>query len=154
MNPASIKKDGRAFGTNEIRVYYEDLDTNYELSVSSNNRISRTGLLTIGKLSSQDPDLPSFSFRWDNKDDALDVDIGNVNVLAQLSFLMGKSGNVGHKTLRVIGNDRSYYCEIVIDGRTFFRGLIAVSLSRELELLETVKMVDHPIRWMINRFRK
>ena len=71
-------RDGKAFKTNEVKVkqdYY--IDARYELSLYPRNKITPTGLLTVGELKPKDNALPRFLLRWDERAKSLDVDINN-----------------------------------------------------------------------------
>jgi len=66
----------RCFGLN-IQIDYL-CDENYNLEPCQENEITPTGLLVVAKLEPRKKSLPGFWFRWDEKADALDVDIEGV----------------------------------------------------------------------------
>ena len=138
MNPEEVKKDGRAFGTNQISVISEYINPDFKLIILSINRITRTGLLVVAKLLSCDEKQPSFIFRWDNRADALDIDITKVDSPERRLFLDERPGYKGHHSVKASGSDRSFHCDIAIGDTVYFKGLIGLTLSRELELLDSI----------------
>ena len=58
-----------------IKVEYRYLNPDYEFPPLQDNEITEQGLLLCGKLKPQQPLLPEFWIRWDEKGDHLNVDI-------------------------------------------------------------------------------
>lgn len=129
-------RDGKAFETNEVKVkqdYY--IDARYELSLYPRNKITPTGLLTVGELKPKDNALPRFLLRWDERAKSLDVDINNVSREIKRMFKVGKRGYEGHHTMRVPdAENRIFEVNIKIPGITVFKGEISFGLHRELEV--------------------
>lgn len=63
----------KVFNINKIEVNY--LNPQYKLDIEPDYAITDQGLLLVGKLMPTQQSLPSFSLRWDEKDDHLNVDI-------------------------------------------------------------------------------
>lgn len=137
MDERKVIRNGRAFGVNEVKanVYY--IDRNYNLECYSKNRITKTGLLEVAVLKPKKKSLPEFRFRWDEKADALDVNILNVPNVDKKSFNKGMNGYTGHRTKRV-SKDKIFKVFIKIPDGIIFDGLITSPLHRELELIEHI----------------
>ena len=133
MDKRKVIRDGRAFGVNEVKANIHYIDKNYNLECYSKNRITGTGLLEVAKLEPKKKLLPKFRFRWDEKADALDVNILNVSYVNEKSFNKGINGYAGHHTKRV-SKDKIFEVFIKTPNGVIFNGLITSPLHRELEL--------------------
>ena len=129
-----IEENGKVFSTGKIEcleIFYKDKD--YELQLYCNNKISETGLLDIGELSSNKQSLPEFIFRWDEKKEALDVDVYiNDKIDRDLWELVGYKGH--HSRRNYAENGRVFEIDIHIPNRHIFHGSIRVPVNRKLSL--------------------
>ena len=132
MDKKEVIRNGRAFGVNEVKVKKYYIDKDYNLECYSKNRITKTGLLEVAKLKPKKKLLPEFTFRWDEKADALDIDILNVLFVVEKKFKKGINGYAGHHSKKVSKN-KIFKVFIKIPNRLIFNGLITSPLYREQE---------------------
>lgn len=145
VNPKKVAtRDGKAFSTNKIEIKETRyLNPKYEIAVCSTNPITPTGLLIVGKLNPKETGLPDFCFRWDEKAEALDVDIDGVSEAEKEDFKNGRNGYQGHHTIRIASsNDRIFELDIGTPQIKVFTGCLSVCLNRELELNEKTSLTD------------
>jgi hypothetical protein len=118
-------------------------DPDYELNQPSRSEIDERGRLIVGELKAKKSDLPSFMFRWDEKDDRLDVDIhGDPDVVTEEVkdyFRRGTKGYQGHHPIRKEPlENKTFEIDIWIPGKNVFRGCITFGIDRELGLRATI----------------
>ena len=129
-----VIRNGKAFKTNEVKVNIDYIDARYELFIYPRNKITPTGLLTVGELKTKDKPLPEFLFRWDEKDDNLDVDINNVSRDKKRKFEHGQGGYGGHHPKRIPDEKNKIFgVDIKIPDFQVFKGKISFGLHRELK---------------------
>ena len=100
--------------------------------------------LDVLKLVRKDSGYPSFSARWDQKEDKLDIDIDHPSRDVRNQFKHGKNGYGGHWT-RPAGDPGSRRLKIVIktpEG-TIFDGTASFHLTREFRPSEQIQFGDH-----------
>jgi hypothetical protein len=138
------RQDGKAFRTNAVSVEGEEYkDDDYTIEVYSGKDIGETGLLEIGGIVPRVSGLPRFLLRWDERQEALDVDIEGVSPEEKLCFKSGQNGHRGHHTNRAKNcSGRMYDIDIALPGRAVFKGRVFVPLLRKLELRESLKLDD------------
>lgn len=127
------KENGKVFSIGKIEcveTFYRD--KNYALQLYCNNRIGETGFLDIGKLSSDKQGLPEFIFRWDEKKEALDVDICISG--KRDNRLWKLRGYEGHHSTRIYREEgRVFELKVNVPCRKIFHGRIRVPVNRKLE---------------------
>lgn len=139
MDKKSIKRDGRAWGLRNITVTNIDyLSPNYTINTYSNNELTEHGLLVVAELKPNDLNLPKFVFRWDEKQETLDVD---VYVNDKPKKRLWNKGYAGHHTQRVVSKKgRVFYAKIKSPKEDIFKGLIQVQIKRALLLEEKISI--------------
>jgi len=124
------RKAAEAFNVTVGKGYYCDKD--YDLKVHTQARIMPTGRLVIAELHPKKSSLPSFSFRWDEKADSLDVDIQGVTDTVENWFKKGTKGYAGHHPTKV-GPGRTFEADIRIPQTHVFHGFLTFNLDRKVE---------------------
>lgn len=131
------QRNGRArrvFNVSEIHSY---IDEKYTIKLVSGGEITPTGYLVVGTLSPKHApeyrELPSFGFRWDEKDNALDIDPVNVSEAEINEFRKGTGDCHGHHTKKISSSPRIYDVDIKWGGEHIYSGQIGFNLGREVE---------------------
>ncbi len=136
MDPKEVKnRDGKARETIDVSEHHSYLDSRYEIVCFSHSENGLTGRLDVARLhpkADSDTTLPSFLFRWDEKANALDLDVKNAEVTKTRRFKKGVAGFVGHHPKRLPGEGRRFQVEIHWDNTKLYDGQVAFSLSREV----------------------
>ena len=91
-------------------------------------------MLVVAKLDPCKKSLPGFWFRWDEKADALDVDIKGVPANITDLFEKGMGGYSGHRTNRISPNKKEFEADIGIPQIQVFRGLLSFNLERKVAI--------------------
>lgn len=91
--------------------------------------ITKTGLLRVFKLVPESGHLPTFIGRWDEKAQALDIDIENVPDADKERFAAEAAGFCGHHTIRISNDRRSFLVDSRIPGRQIFRGVVTFTFD-------------------------
>jgi len=126
----------RAFNTILV---LEHLDDDYYTPwVPMESKTTEQSWLVVGGLEPKRADLPRFSFRWDEKDQHVNVDIDGVTKTEKELFEQGKNGYSGHRALKVEQDGRFFDIDIRIPSKHVFKGRIHFNLGFSEEL--TVKM--------------
>jgi hypothetical protein len=137
-HPDKLKKDGRAFGIFNKKVNVIYVDNNYMIQgFDEPSKITDTSYLTLGELlPKNNHDLYTFVFRWDEKANALDIDVKNCKDIELIKKFKsdGDKEYHGHHTERVVNNKRSYNVDIIWESKRIFEGTICFNLNREAEL--------------------
>jgi len=108
-------------------------DRNYVLKVHEPARTTPTKWLVIAELQPKEESLPSFSFRWDEKANSLDVDIQRVTSTRKSWFEKGIREYAGHHPKRVTSGGRTFEADIRIPHIHVFHGCLSFSLGWEME---------------------
>jgi hypothetical protein len=106
--------------------------------------IAENGRLDVLKLVRKDGGRPCFSARWDQKSDALDIDIHHPSRDVCAQFKHGENGYCGHWT-KPTGDPNSRTFEIVIttpEGM-IFEGTASFTLTRQFHPSDQLQMGDH-----------
>lgn len=144
MDRKKVAKHERvARRTRNISVIHVELDPRYDINIFSGREITDTGLLDIGELlpkSSIGVTLTRFAFRWDEKDDALDVDPENVSKAEIMKFRKGTPDYYGHHTARISSDRRIFKVDIVWQGQKIYQGQISFNLEFEPVLSDGISM--------------
>ena len=117
----------RAFNISLQDGYYCDI--NYVPEVNE-VRTASNGLMEIAKLRSKEDTLPSFSFRWDEKDNQLDVDIQGVSRIVKHCFKHGTGGYAGNRPQRAHPENHVFKVDIRIPEKHIFHGYVQFNLNR------------------------
>jgi hypothetical protein len=122
----------RAFNINE-RIAF--LDGEYHSVIWLNdNEVTPTGLLVIGKLHPLKIGmLPTFIFRWDEKSDAVDIDIEKKKTSEVKEF-------IGHHTCKISSIPRIFKAKIVWKSKLIYEGQITFNLGFERKSLFEIGM--------------
>jgi hypothetical protein len=128
----------RALNVIASNVAYSDPD--YQFEPCQPSEITQQGLLTIAALRPKITSLPSFSFRWDAKDDHLNVDIHGVSKSDAKLFENGEQGYVGHEPRRVA--DKVFMADIRTPKRRISTGNIGFSLQEVIVANEHIGTTD------------
>jgi hypothetical protein len=130
--------DRRVFN---IKFLEEYCNQKYKLERYETNEITKEGLLLIGKLKPKVSTLPEFWFRWDAKEQELDVDMyGDVN--SKENWDNEKNGYKGHHTEKYINGRRNFKVLINIPKLKVFKGVISFNLEFENEIINKIKLGD------------
>lgn len=125
----NIFRANRAFN---LKVEPTYIDSDYTLDVAETTHLSETGLLTIFAIDSKENStLPSFSARWDQNAEALDIDILNVDTNVGDLFKAEKDGYSGHHSLRIPGDIRMYDVSVKIPQKEIFRANVSFNINKE-----------------------
>ncbi len=120
----------------------------YELIVL-NARITDTGLLKAFQITPRDraAPLPSFIARWDEKENTVDLDPIEMSGTEARRFRAGAPGYSGHHTNRLASCDGRVFSVAIRTPNLglVFDGDVAVGLTREVGLHETVRVEDSVI---------
>lgn len=116
--------------------YYRNPE--YKLKLYKTAKIQTNNLLIVGELKPIKRSLPGFWFRWDEKANALDVDIRSVPDSIKDLFEKGKEGYGGHHTKKVISDKRIYEADIRIPHTHVFHGFLGFHPFREVEFNTTM----------------
>ena len=124
------QEDGKkVFGIRKPKVKLRHQDPDYNLDLYPGDRLTETGLLEIGQLTPMNSSLPTFIFRWDQKDDLFDVEIHNVSADVKKMFCAGTDGYFGHHPQRVANYDIKVH--ITIPGREIFDADIDIGVLKK-----------------------
>jgi len=99
-------------------------DKDYILEEYKERRTAPDGRLVIAELRNKEGIPPSFLFRWDEKDDQLDVDIQGVSETLVKYFKKGKGGYKGHYPPKVQSDGRVFEVDIHIPDKHIFCGYV------------------------------
>ncbi|MDD5591087.1 MAG: hypothetical protein PHY18_04075 [Dehalococcoidales bacterium] len=126
-------KARKAFNMVEKRTY---ISPEYDM-VLGNEEISSTGPLVIARLKLKNADkkgtLPEFLFRWDEKDNHLDIDALDTSKKRQILFRNGNTEYYGHRPTRISTSPRIFQIEIAWSGNKVYSGEFGFSLGRDVE---------------------
>jgi hypothetical protein len=138
----------RAFNTD---VEIEHLDEDYTIQVPKESKTTDQGWLVVGKLQPKIALLPQFLFRWDEKDQRLDVDIEEVSDTTEKSFKQGKNGYSGHHARKSEKDGRFFDIDIWIPGKHVFKGCISFNLAITAEATARARPRAHPNVTVVSR---
>jgi hypothetical protein len=127
------KQDGKAFETYNVEIKTTFLDPRYRPPLESCNVIADTGPLNVFELMPISENLPSFKGRWDEKKEALDVDIEGVSKAEWRRFKDGRQGYSGHHSKRVSSaKGWAYEVSISTPGGMVFEATVCFNLLRKI----------------------
>ena len=134
MDPVKFKdKNPKVSGTTEVAIFkIKYKDPNYKIKLLPYKFATGTALVKVAKLIPDVPKKPTFVFRWDEKANALDVDMYKEGKKCKsTAWTHQRNGYKGHHTTRVYGYKRLFKAEINIPERKIFKGIINVGLFIE-----------------------
>jgi len=108
-------------------------DASYILELYQEPRTAPNGRLVIAELRSKEGTPPSFLFRWDEKDNQLDVDIEDVPDTVKKCFKHGTEGYAGHRPRRVQSDGRIFEINIRIPEKQIFHGYVKFNINHMAE---------------------
>ena len=94
---------------------------------------SSTGHLELFRIEPLHPGPPSFSARWDQKSDMIDVDLRG-SATARRAFRLGIRGYRGHHAKIVSDSPRIYEIDIRVPEGPIFKATIALIVDLSLML--------------------
>jgi hypothetical protein len=115
------KQDGKVFENYNISISTAYLNPNYTLVEQTHNEISSTGLLKFFEIIPSG-DGPKFTARWDQRAEAMDIDISS----DVERFKHSKDGYSGHQPIKVNGNE--YQVSVRTPSARIFDGTVRFSL--------------------------
>ncbi len=135
-------KERKVGGSTSVKIYKNYLSSEYEVKMYCEQEASDTGLVKFCELIPRHLHLPKFIFRWDERGEALDVDI-HING-KPAKKLWNESGYSGHHPQKIEdkGYNRGYNIDIKIPGRQIFLGVIDIGLSFELKIKDSIFLSD------------
>jgi hypothetical protein len=135
MKPEDVKPDGRVHSTRVKNKAVEYLAAGYSLRVLSENAITATGHTLVGEIVPDEPHLPTFQLRWDEKENCCNVDMLGSDGKAIRQFRKGTGGYRGHHA-QIVDRDGEHVVvfDIAIHDRAIFRGEIWLSVGRVMAL--------------------
>ena len=122
-------------------VYDYYCDREYKLKLYKTAKIKPNNLLIVGEMKPQKRSLPGFWFRWDERANALDVDILGVPDSIKDLFKKGEGGYGGHHTNKVISDKRIYEADIRIPQTHVFHGFLGFHPFREVKINTNMGLV-------------
>lgn len=106
------------------------IDPGYTLDITEHSKMSDTGLLTLFMIKpNKGSNFPLFAVRWDEKEQAVDIDIISSNPTICKLFKAGKDGYCGHHASRISESPRLYKIEIKIPDKKIFVGNTTFNVS-------------------------
>jgi hypothetical protein len=129
-NPDEVKKvDGKAVRIRKIQVDQIFLDAAYRLIFDASVPIGDTGLLAPFELVNTGGS-PGFQGRWDEKAEALDIDIVGLSAAETREFKKGLNGNQGHHSVRIASDAWKFHVDIQYLGTRIFEANVHIGLDR------------------------
>jgi hypothetical protein len=129
------QKEFKVLGSHNIVVTIEFLSSDYnEPGANTAVRTLDNGRLELLRIEPKRPNLPSFSMRWDQNDDSIDIDLHGETEETR-RFAMQRPGYCGHKTERVTASPRTQAIDIETPATGHvFKGTITLNIDLGLVL--------------------
>lgn len=131
----------KAFGLDKFE---KEVHQDYQV-IECDGVLSDTGRLRILEFVRRDGQPPSFSARWDIKDDALDIDIHGVAPPVHTSFKEGKDGYSGHWTEKATTTNagpRAFAIKIETPDGLVFAGTAWFWFNHDHDLTRKIEVMD------------
>jgi hypothetical protein len=100
--------------------------------------------LKIFELAPKSKGMTSFAARWDEKEDALDIDIQEVSSVDEFWFIHEKHGYVGHHSTRALNNTASIYTYNVLirtPQERIFEAMVSFTAVRRVGISGTARII-------------
>jgi hypothetical protein len=128
-----------AFKVTNLRVVWKHIHPEYRYEACEGG-IAENGRLDVLKLVHADDGCPSFSARWDQRPDELDIDIHHPSDAVVDDFKGGKNGYRGHHTKQFDGlNSRTFEVIIKTPEGLIFDGTASFALHANSFLPKKLK---------------
>jgi len=114
------------------------LDSDYSLGKVPISAVTQTGLLVVLRLGSVVPGLPSFVVRWDDKQNAIDVDLEG-NACDCDAFRHERNGYRGHHPVTISVEPRVFKVDIQLPKRKVYEALLTFNVGRSVTLAESLR---------------
>lgn len=125
-----------------IKYELDYLNPDYELEILLDNKITEQGLLLCAKLKPKRASLPEFWFRWDEKDDHLNVDMRPDEGFRD-NWQNETHGYKGHRPERVSDrHERAFNLLITIPNLKVFNGVISFHLARDVTIYPPTATIE------------
>jgi hypothetical protein len=125
-------QSGRVSEVSNLEVNPNSFNQDYKQE-QCDGRLTETGNLEVLKLVPISGSGPSFTARWDQKPDHLDIDMHCASNSAISKFRNNKGGYLGHHTRRTTDPDkRIFEVKIKTPAGAIFDGGISFSLTRKI----------------------
>ena len=124
-DPKKVAQKDKVFRVERVTAKQEFCDPSYELCLEQPAEMTPTGHMKLFELVALTANTPSFSGRWD--EDAQKIDVDAAGIPAK-EWKYEKQGHAGHHTKPV--QDRevlSYRCDLKLHGRDIFHGIIELT---------------------------
>ncbi|PYV62720.1 MAG: hypothetical protein DMG97_39640 [Acidobacteria bacterium] len=119
----------KADGAHNIELDVEYLDPRYRLELSSVSPATETGLISLFRLVPNNPSLPGFAARWDDRQQTIDVDPDPLACIDHDSWRYEKDGYSGHHTDRFTVDPRVYQIDLNTPDGLVFRALSRLNIQ-------------------------
>jgi hypothetical protein len=127
----------RPHQANDIDVTTEEINPVYELKARRDSAATDTAHLELFRLEPSDSKRPSFSARWDWKENTVDIDLlGDPGLCKE--FKADSDGYKGHHTTALSESPLTYQVDIRVPAEAIFRGTITLSVDLALFRKENV----------------
>jgi hypothetical protein len=137
-------QSGIAFKVSNLHVVRKYIHPEYRYEACEGD-IAENGRLDVLKLVRADDGCPSFSARWDQRPDELDIDIHHPSDAVVDDFKGGKNGYRGHHTKQSDDpNSRTFEIIIETPEGLIFDGTASFTLNRQFLSCERAKLGDYP----------
>jgi hypothetical protein len=137
------KKQIKALGGHNIQITTEFVSPDYNApTLKALVRSSTTGHTELFRIEPKRSDFPTFSIRWDQADDSVDVDLLN-DQEERTKFANRTEGYRGHKTDRVGENPRTQAINIETP-RTgpVFKGVVSLNIDLGLSVSDSLHSTE------------
>ncbi len=140
------KRNGKVRRTNDIEEERRfRCSPDYKLELYSGREIGETGRLDIGEFKprkADDPSLPRFGIRWDERKSEIDVDPFDCTEEESSLFRADAPGYSGHHTTILDEPGRVAEWKLVWKGECLYHGRIKCPVGRDVEFSDTLGIRD------------
>jgi hypothetical protein len=116
-------------GAHDVTAKVQHLDGDYDFHLYNEVKTTDQGLLVVAELKPKVISLPSFSIRWDRKNDHLNADIHGAGKTRERWFRDGKKGYLGHIAQKAAGQVRASDVDIWMPSKHVFKGRLNFGLD-------------------------
>lgn len=128
-DPKEVAQRDKVFRVGRVTAELEFCDPSYELRLEQCAEITPTGRLKLFELVARAADMPSFSGRWDENAQTIDLDAAGLPAKEwKYEKVAKKAGHAGHHTESM--KDRevlAYRCDLKVHHRDIFRAIIELA---------------------------